>query len=122
MWGFIFPETICPLAADASRSRASLGMDGRGRPSPHELLCPREFLRGFDQLHLSISRAVEDHYFAFGIAEDEDVAVAEVGFLDGFFEGHGTHGDCVGGSDQVYLGGLRYGRIFVDEHRHGGFF
>jgi hypothetical protein len=47
----------------------------------------RWFLWGFDEFHFAVAGAVEDHYFAFGIAEDEDVAVAEVGFFDGFFEG-----------------------------------
>ena len=50
-------------------------------------------LRGFDQLHLAVAGAVQDHHLALGIAEDEDVAVAEVGFFDGLFQRHGAHGD-----------------------------
>jgi len=38
-----------------------------------------------------------------GIAEDEDVAVAEVGFLNGFFESQGTHGDGVAGPNQMHF-------------------
>ena len=79
-------------------------------------------LRGFDQLHLAVSRAVQDHYFSLRIAEDEDVAVAEVRFLDGFFEGHGAHGDSFVGANQVHLGGLGYGGIAVHDDRHGCLF
>src|SRR5579863_4809825 len=42
------------------------------------------FLRGFDQLHLAVAGAVQNHHFAFGVAKNENVAVAEMGFLDGF--------------------------------------
>ena len=77
---------------------------------------PHEPLRGLDQFHLAVAGAVQDHDFAFGIAEDEDVAVAEVGFLDGLFEGHGAHGDGFVGADKVNLGGSRHGGIAV----HGG--
>src|SRR5580704_8581207 len=79
-------------------------------------------LRGFDQFHLAVSRAVQDHYFSLRIAEDEDVAVAEVGFLDGLFEGHGAHGDSFVGANQVHLGGLGYGGIAVHDDRHGCLF
>jgi len=80
------------------------------------------FLWGFDQLHFAVSGAVEDHDFAFGVAEDEDVAVAEVGFFDGLFEGHGMHGDGFIGADEVNLGGFGHRRIAVHGDGDGGFF
>ena len=60
---------------------------------------PKTGLRGFDQLHFSISSSVQDHDFAFGVAEDENVAVAEVSLFDGLFERHGTHGYGLFGAD-----------------------
>jgi hypothetical protein len=65
---------------------------------------------------------VQDHDFAFGVAEDEDVAVAEVGFFDGFFEGHGAHGYGFVGADQVDFGSLGYGGIAVHDYCDGGLF
>src|ERR1035437_6895348 len=50
------------------KGQRSFARPGRVRhPSPHELLW------GFDQFHFAVAGAVEDHYFAFGVAEDEDV-------------------------------------------------
>ena len=66
--------------------------------------------------------AVQDHDLAFGIAEDEDVAVPEVSFLDRLFQRHGTHGHRFIGTDQVNLGGSGDRRILVHHHRDGGFF
>jgi len=43
------------------------------------------YLRRFDQLHFAVAGAVQDHHFAFGIAEDKDVAVAEVSLFNRFF-------------------------------------
>jgi hypothetical protein len=45
---------------------------------------PSRFLRRFNQLHLSIPRAMKNHQLAFGIAKDKYVPVAEVSFFDGF--------------------------------------
>jgi hypothetical protein len=42
------------------------------------------FLRHFDQLHFAVFGAVQHHDFAFGIAEDKDVAILEVGLFDRF--------------------------------------
>src|ERR1700689_90336 len=67
----------------------------------------------FNQLHLAVASAVQDHHLAFGVAEDEDIAVPEVGFFDGLFERHGAHGDGIVGADQVDFGGFRDGRILV---------
>jgi erythrin-vacuolar iron transport family protein len=79
-------------------------------------------LRRFDELHFAFPGAVEDHQFAFGVAEDEDIAVAEVGFLDGFFEGHGTHGYGFARADQVDFGGFGDRRVAMHGYRDGGFF
>ena len=51
-----------------------------------------------------------------------NVAVAEVGFFDGLFERHGTHGDGFVGADQVHLCGFGHRGISVHGDRHGGFF
>jgi hypothetical protein len=88
-------------------------LDSRRRLSLRESFChanvteaeiPKLLLWSFDQFHFAVSGAVEDHYLAFGIAEDEDVPVAEMGFLDSLFEGHGAHADGLVGADQVNLG------------------
>src|SRR5205823_9283176 len=76
------------------------------------------FLRRFDQLHLAIARTVENHYLTFGIAEDEDIAIAKMGFFDGLFERHGTDCHCLVRAYQVNLGRLRNRRKLV--HDHGG--
>src|ERR1700689_2613437 len=62
----------------------------RGNPWPG---FARRILRRFNQLHLAVASAVKHHHFALGIAEDEDIAVAKVGFFDGFFQSHRAHGD-----------------------------
>ena len=77
-----------------------LPVEGRASRQPHKPLVSLRLLRGFDQLHFAVAGAVQDHDFAFGIAEDEDVAVAEVGFFDGFFERHGAHGDGLVGAQR----------------------
>ena len=59
---------------------------------------------------------MQHHHLALGIAEDENVAVAEVGFLDGFFESHGAHGDRIVGANQMHFGGLGDGGKFVNDH------
>ena len=57
--------------------------------------------RRFDQLHLAIAGAMKDHHLPFRIAENKHIAIAEVGFLDCFFERHGAQG---------------YGLIAADHH------
>ena len=58
---------------------------------------------------------MQHHDFAFRIAEDKDVAITEVGFLDRFFEGHGTHRDGFFGAHQVNFGGAGNGGKLVDD-------
>src|SRR3984957_497874 len=80
---FLCPrKSQSPLLAKTREMGTRLGDGGK--------LIADSFLRRFDQLHFAVSRAVQDHHFAFGIAEHEDVAIAEVGLFDGFFEGHGA--------------------------------
>lgn len=79
------------------------------------------FLGYFDELHLAVFGAVQDHHFAFRIAEDEDIAIFEMGLLDCFFQRHGAHGYGIVGANQVNLSGFRNGRVFVDQHRDCGF-
>src|SRR5579863_6198066 len=43
-------------------------------------------LGSLDQLHLSVTRAVQNHQFALRVAKHKDVAIFEVGFLDRLFE------------------------------------
>src|ERR1700735_20706 len=125
----------CPLhtgvAPSGVAARYGRPLDSRGWLSLHESFCQANFtaaeiskllLWSFDQFHFAVSGAVEDHYFTLGIAEDEDVAVAEVGFLDSLFEGHGAHGDGLVGADQVNFGGGGDRGIAVYGDRHGGFF
>src|ERR1700685_2964930 len=76
-------------------------------------------LRRFDQLHFSFAGAVQDHQLTFGVTEDEDVAIAEVGFFDGFLESHGTHGDSFVGADEVDLSSLGNGRITMHGDGYG---
>src|SRR5579862_1596480 len=45
--------------------------------------------RGFDQLHLAITLAVQDFHVTFVIAEDKHVPVTELCLLDRLFERHG---------------------------------
>ena len=68
---------------------------------------------GVDQFHLAVSGAVQDHHLALGVAENEDIAVAEMGFFDGFFESHGAHGDSFIGANQVNLRGAGHRGITV---------
>lgn len=78
----------------------------------------KALLRDFDQLHLPVFGAVQDHDFPLWIAEDEDIAVLEMGFLDRFFESHGAHGDRIIGANQVNFGGFCDRGIFVNQHWH----
>src|SRR5208337_837842 len=73
-----------------------------GQPRRLSLHCSC-LLRGFDQLHFAVARAMQNHHLAFGIAENENVTVAEVGLLDSFLESHGAHGDGFVGADEVNL-------------------
>src|SRR5581483_1674027 len=66
-------------------------------------------LRRLDQLHL-----------AFFVAEDEDLAVAELGLLDGLFQAHGAERDGVLRRHDVRFGGAHQGGIGMHDHRHGG--
>jgi|HubBroStandDraft_3_1064219.scaffolds.fasta_scaffold119480_1 hypothetical protein len=79
-------------------------------------------LRGLDQLHFAVARAVKDHDFAFGVAENKDVAIAKMGFLDGLFQGHGAHGDGFVGADQVNFSGFSHGWVAVHSDGHRGLF
>jgi len=45
-------------------------------------------LRHFHQFHLPVAAAMEHEQFATRIAEDQQVTVAEFGFLHGFLHGH----------------------------------
>src|SRR5580700_3323503 len=128
----------CSYTAPAKTCRNCARRMGEGARPPQAQPCAtssaREFcrrlkpevqsphLRGFDQLHFAVSRAVQDHDFAFGVAEYENVAVAEVGFFDGFFERHGAHGDGFVGADQMHLGGFGHRWIFMHDHRYSRFF
>src|SRR5437867_1679849 len=76
----------------------------------------------FDQLHFSVSGAMEDHHLTLGIAKNEYVAVAEMGFLDGFFKGHGTGGDGLVGANQVNFGGLGDAWELMNQNGDGGRF
>jgi hypothetical protein len=78
------------------------------------LLKTDRVLWGFDQFHFAVPGSVQDHNFSFWIAKDEDVAIAEVSFLNGFFESHGTHGNCFLGAHQMNFGGPGDGGKFVD--------
>lgn len=48
------------------------------------------FLWRFDQLHLSVARAVKHHQLALRIAENKNVTVAKVCLFDRFFQCHRT--------------------------------
>jgi hypothetical protein len=61
-------------------------------------------LRRFDQLHLAIASAMQNHQLAFGIAEDEHVPIVKVGFFDGFFQRHRAHRHSFIGTDDVNFG------------------
>src|SRR5438270_3292005 len=79
-------------------------------------------LRHFDQFHFAVPGSVQDHHFAFGIAEYEEVSILEVSFFDGLLQGHGTHGDGFIGSDDMHFGNLGHSRISVNHDGHSGFF
>jgi hypothetical protein len=64
----------------------------------------RRILRRLDQLHFAVASAVQHHHFALGITENENIAIAEMNFLDGFFQRHGAHSDRVFGAREVDLG------------------
>ncbi len=69
------------------------------------------FLGDFDQLHFVVATtAVQDHQLAFKVAEDKDVAIFEVSFLNCFFESHRAHRDILVGAEEVHFGGLGHGR------------
>ena len=59
---------------------------------------------------------MQNHDFAFGVAEDEDVAIAEVGLFDSFFEGHGTHCDSFLGAHEVNFSSASDRGKFVHDH------
>ena len=65
--------------------------DSRRRLSPHEFFrkpdAGSRLLRSFDQFHLAVASTVQDHHFAFGVAEDKHIPVAEMRLFDGFFKG-----------------------------------
>jgi len=75
----------------------------------------RRLLRRFDQLQLAVASAVQDQHFTLGIAEDEYITVAEVGFFDRFLESHRTLGNSFVGADQMHFSGLGYRGKFVDD-------
>ena len=73
-------------------------------------------LRGFDQLHLSLSGTVQNHKFALRITEDENIAITEVRFLDCFLKRHRAHGNRFIGAHEMYFSGFRDCREFVYHH------
>ena len=56
---------------------------------------------------------MQDHHFALKVAEDKNVAIAEVGFLDRLFESHGTDSYGIFCAYQVNFGGFGNGRKLV---------
>jgi rhodanese-related sulfurtransferase len=64
---------------------------------------------------------MQDLDAALAIAEDKDVAVAELTFLHRLFDGHGAHGDRVAGFHRVRFGGAGDRGEFVhhDGYRRG---
>ena len=48
--------------------------DLHGFSNLQSAICNHQFLRRFDQLHLAVAGAVQDHQLAFGIAEHENIA------------------------------------------------
>src|SRR5208283_5815144 len=75
-------------------------------------------LRHFDEFDLAVLAAMEDLDAAFAVAEDEDFSIAELALLYRFFDGHGTHGDRVGGLHQVRFGGAGDGGELVHHDGH----
>lgn len=75
-------------------------------------------LWNLDQLHLSVAFAVKDEHLVFVIPEDEDVAIAEGGFLDGFFKGHRTPCRAIDRSNDVGFDEWRFRGKRVDDHGH----
>src|SRR5215471_21263305 len=61
---------------------------------------------------------MEDHDFAIHVPEDEDVAVAEVTFLNGLFQGHSVQRNGLRGAFEVDLSGLSYRGVLMNDHRN----
>ena len=59
---------------------------------------------------------MQDHDFAFSIAENENIAVAKMRFLDGLFEGHRAHGDGFVGADDVHFGSCGDGGLAMHDY------
>src|SRR5260370_5572121 len=95
-----------------------LGRGGRVEDPSHTI---SPLLGCFDQLHLAIAGTVQDHYLAFGVAEDEDVAVAEVSFFYGVFESHAAQAYRFVGADQGNLGGPGARATAMTDARHRTF-
>ena len=76
----------------------------------------------FDQFHFAVASAVQHHHLAFGIAEHENIAVAKVGLLDGFFQSHGAQGDRIARVNQVNVRspGDRRKLVYNDRNCGGG--
>src|SRR6266700_2510054 len=79
-------------------------------------------LRSFDELHFAVAGAVQDFDFALLVAEDEDIAVAEVGFFHSFFQGHWTQGHGIARANDVDFGGIgfRGELVYHEGHRSLG--
>jgi len=77
-------------------------------------------LRGFDQLHFALPRPMQHHQLALGIAEDENIFVAEVRLFDRFFQRHRTKRNRVPGMHQMHFGGPRHRWKFMNENGNGG--
>src|SRR5271167_1557114 len=75
-------------------------------------------LRYFNQFDLAVLPAVQYLDLTLGIAEDEDLAIAELALLHRFFHGHGTHGDGVIRLHQMGFGGAGNGWKLVHDHRY----
>src|SRR5579863_7597747 len=78
-----------------------------GALSDNFLICERG-LGHLDQLNLAILAAMQHLYLALAVPEDEDIAVAELAFLDGFLHRHRAQRDGILGTDQMRLGGARH--------------
>jgi hypothetical protein len=60
-------------------------------------------LRKLHQFHLAVAAAMEHKCVSRGRAEDEQIAVSELGLLDRFFDGHGPERDGLATLDDVRL-------------------
>ena len=86
-------------------------------------LCTRFFrnLRRFNQFHLAVFCAMQNHDLTLEIAEHKHVSIAELGFLDRFFDRQWSQRNRVGRLHQVGLGSARDRWKLMYNHRSGPF-